>query len=1067
MGTGDNETFADLDQQPNQNNTLPTLSPSGALPEWVGPYRIVSLLGEGGMGLVYLAEQEQPRRQIALKVIRSGMVSDNLRKRFDIEAQILGRLDHPGIAKIYEAVTDKATAWLAMEYVEGLPLDDWAGGDSDLRTRVQLMVDVCEAVHHAHVKAVIHRDLKPPNILVQPNGRPKVLDFGIARVTDPDDPSLAGQTRVGQIMGTPAYMSPEQALHGAAQVDARSDVYTLGVIGWELLAGKLPYEVKGKPIGVVTQILQEAEPPRLPNAPRDLDTIMRRAMAKDPERRYGSAHELGEDLSAWLEDKPIRARPDSLLDQLKRYARKNKVTAALLATLIVSLPVANLVVYNFYRDAVAARLATDNALALLTQRNERLVLLRADAMVEHDPTAAVAWLNQVGQFEDFDQAWSVSLRAQDHGSAVDLLDGHVDEVRWVQSAGQVVISGSYDGTVRFWDREQRTVQVVDLGAPVNRLARSDDGILASGLENGAVQIWQNRVPGSAFMLHGEAEIAWSPDGLLLAAGDEAGGLVLLDRTGQERARTDLGSGIQGLAFSPDGDELAAATNSGTVWRVNTTTLEANPVGRHADAAIAVAWGPSLASGSRSHDMIIWTEPPALRFHSHEVRAVAWSPDGVLASGDRDGRLYLWKDGREVSRFDGPGVVRHLTFSPDGRWLAASGDDRTVRLIEIATRRQITFRGHNARVRHVAFSLDGRELISASSDTTVRVWAVPQTMALRVGPHDKEVRDVVLTADGLATASADGLVRRLNDSAFFTLRGHSDEVEDLDLLPNGTVVSGSRDGTVRLWSEQREVAVYPWIERIDRVAVSSDGLQIAAASRTHAVPYWRLPDGRSEPLEGHKHRVVDVLFSGKTLASASKIGVVIMWQDGVETGRARLDSEPAAMAAHPLGFAVATHDGNIHVLDESGVVLRTEHVHNGAALALDVNPTGEVLSGGADRRVMLSGHSPPREVGTHHGAVTAVAFVGDRYASGSEEGGVTLWTPRGPFRYGKAAGPITVLRDAGDRLVVGAEDPWVRRWPTTVPTTADAAASHLASLSKVRLDADDFLTGGFSALPGRD
>ena len=209
------------------------------IPKTFGAYRIVRVLGEGGMGTVYEAEQDQPRRRVALKVIKPGMAGPELLRRFDLEAQALGRLQHPGIAQIYEAGTADtafgAQPYFAMEYIEGQELPDYIKKyNPNMRARLKLVALVCEAVHHAHQRGLIHRDLKPRNILVTDRGQPKILDFGVARVTD-SDTQATRQTDVGQLIGTLAYMSPEQVLADPLELDIRSDVYALGVILYETL----------------------------------------------------------------------------------------------------------------------------------------------------------------------------------------------------------------------------------------------------------------------------------------------------------------------------------------------------------------------------------------------------------------------------------------------------------------------------------------------------------------------------------------------------------------------------------------------------------------------------------------------------------------------------------------------------------------------------------------------------------------------------------------------------------------------------------------------------------------
>jgi len=233
--------------------------PSGTV---VLRYRVERLLGEGGMGAVYLAHQERPAREVALKLIRPGHTSERMLKRFEHEAEVLGRLLHPGIAQIYEAGTADLGAgpqpFFAMELVRGMPLTEYAAAKGlGTRARLELMARVFDAVQHAHQKGVIHRDLKPGNIQVTEEGEPKVLDFGVARVMDSDVHASSLATDVGQLIGTIPYMSPEQVGGDPAELDTRSDVYALGVVLFELLAGRLPYSLEKKLIHEAARVIRE------------------------------------------------------------------------------------------------------------------------------------------------------------------------------------------------------------------------------------------------------------------------------------------------------------------------------------------------------------------------------------------------------------------------------------------------------------------------------------------------------------------------------------------------------------------------------------------------------------------------------------------------------------------------------------------------------------------------------------------------------------------------------------------------------------------------------------------
>jgi tetratricopeptide (TPR) repeat protein len=314
------------------------------LPPHIGRYRIVRLLAEGGMGAVYEAEQEQPRRTVALKVIKPGLASPELLWRFEQESQALGRLQHPGIAQVHEVGTADTGCgpqpYFAMELIRGESLLEYAKAQElNTRQRLELMAKVCEAVQHAHQRGIIHRDLKPGNILVDERGQPKVVDFGVARVTD-SDARTTRQTDAGRLVGTLAYMSPEQVEADPLEVDTRSDVYALGVILYELLAGRLPYTVRGN-LPEAAETIREEDPAPLSSISRnyrgDIETIVATALEKDKARRYASASDLAADIQRYLKDEPIAARPPSASYQLRKFARRNKVLVAGVAAVFVVL----------------------------------------------------------------------------------------------------------------------------------------------------------------------------------------------------------------------------------------------------------------------------------------------------------------------------------------------------------------------------------------------------------------------------------------------------------------------------------------------------------------------------------------------------------------------------------------------------------------------------------------------------------------------------------------------------------------------------------------------------------
>jgi tetratricopeptide (TPR) repeat protein len=347
------------------STTVQAIKKETRLPTTVGRYRILRLLGEGGMGTVYEAEQELPRRTVALKVIRPGLTSTALLRRFEQESQALARLQHPGIAQIYEAGTADTGSgpqpYFAMEFIRGASLLAYAEAHQlNARQRLELMAKVCEAVHHAHQRGIIHRDLKPANILVDESGQPKILDFGVARATD-SDAHATRQTELGQIVGTLAYMSPEQVLGDPLDLDTRSDVYALGVILFELLAGRLPYTTSGQ-VHQAVQTIREEDPARLSSVSRayrgDIETIVGKALEKDKARRYASAAGMAADIQRYLKNEPITARPPTTAYQLQKFATRHKALVGGMAAVFVVL-IAGIIASTW--EATRARRAEQTA----------------------------------------------------------------------------------------------------------------------------------------------------------------------------------------------------------------------------------------------------------------------------------------------------------------------------------------------------------------------------------------------------------------------------------------------------------------------------------------------------------------------------------------------------------------------------------------------------------------------------------------------------------------------------------------------------------------------------------
>lgn len=341
----------------------------------VGKYCIEKILGVGGMGAVYRATQKKPQRQVALKLIRPGVLSKKSIRRFDLETEILGRLDHPNIAKIYEAGIDplSQSPYFAMEYVDGQELGEYVSEHNlSTRERLELFAKLCDAIQHAHAKGVIHRDLKPANVLVTADREPKVLDFGVARATDSNAKGATQQTNMGQLIGTLYYMSPEQALGDTMNLDTRSDVYALGVVLFEILAGEIPYELEDKPIHDIVRTIESASPIRLskfdPSLSGDIQIIVGKALEKDKEQRYQSVSDLSSDIRRLLANLPILARPPSLVYKTSKFVRRNtRMTIAAACIALIFAFGSGFAINQWARRIQARQLALDNMVTALNE----------------------------------------------------------------------------------------------------------------------------------------------------------------------------------------------------------------------------------------------------------------------------------------------------------------------------------------------------------------------------------------------------------------------------------------------------------------------------------------------------------------------------------------------------------------------------------------------------------------------------------------------------------------------------------------------------------------------------
>src|SRR5262245_45856875 len=445
----------------------------------IGPFTVLRRLGEGGMGTVYLARQEKPAREVALKLLRSAVVSERMLRRFELEAEMLGRLHHPGIAQIHQAGTfatpQGQQPYIAMEFVDGKPVDVYARLHAlTMAQRLELAANICDAVQHAHQKGLVHRDLKPGNILVTADGQPKVLDFGVARAVE-SDVQLTAHTEAGDLVGTLAYMSPEQVGGEPDELDTRSDVYALGVVVYELLTGRLPFEIERKLVHEAVRMIREEEPRRLSTIDQvyrgAVETIVAKALAKEKNRRYQSASALAADLRRFLHDEPIAARPASAFYQLTKFARRHRLVFASLLSIAAALVLgAGIAIWQAVRASAAetraeaqARLAEGREQAARTQQQRAEVqhrLAEQAAAFAQDIFGGLSPYVANGQDTKLLQ---VVLQQTQARIATELRD-----VPEVEAAIRITLGNAYTGLGLYGDADQQLQRVAAVLANLDK-----------------------------------------------------------------------------------------------------------------------------------------------------------------------------------------------------------------------------------------------------------------------------------------------------------------------------------------------------------------------------------------------------------------------------------------------------------------------------------------------------------------------------------------------------------------------------------------------------------------------
>jgi WD40 repeat protein len=987
---------------------------------------VMGELGRGAMGTVFRAWQRQPNRIVALKLLNSGVPAARVRT----EAEAAARLQHGNIVQVFEVKEQAGRTCLVLEYVEGGNLARKIDGRPQPPREAALLVEkLGRAMAYAHAKGVIHRDLKPSNVLLSgpPEAalgqcEPKISDFGLAKLVTGIGVSV---TRTSDILGTPSYMSPEQAGEGK-KIGPAADTYALGAILYECLTGRPPF-LGETVLDTLAQLrTQEPVPPRRlqPKVPRDLETICLKCLEKQPSRRYASCQQLADDLRRYLQGESIQARPVGMLERGRKWAQRRPAAAALLAVslaAVVLLAGGGIYANRQVREQrdVARRQANelDDQLA----RTRRLLftaqLLRVGAVWERDPIQGQQMLEDTASFppDQRDFAWGVLYaRCKRYRLA---LPGHARTVAALayRRDGKLLASGGHDGTVKLWD-------------PVR------------GEELANLHEHSNRV----------VAIAFSPDGATLASGDQDGKIILWDvaRRTVRASLTAPDGAVAALAYSPDGKTLAANGGVGRVGHVTLWDVKARRVrltlqpGTQPRCTVAFSRdGTQVACGSTDRSVRVWdprtgAERRPMRGHAEAVTCVAFSPDGgTLAAGADDGGVRLWDAGTavQVANF-GPvavedGSASAVAISRDGQTLAASYANRlarnpfgpvgphVVQLWDLAKNQPLpALHGHRGSVCALAISPDGRTIATGGGgpDCSVRLWDIavrPERLPLR--GHDGGPGTVVMIPDGRTLLWASRAARPPSrcvdvtvwdaelDEKRWLLQGHWEPIGCLALSRDGRLLATAAGGKedkpeLRLWDLAsgrllRELAAPAGL--MTGLAFSPDGKKLAGSGWERTVSLWDVESGRlRRTLHGHARPVTCVAFSpdGRMLAAgedqAGAAATIRLWD--VENRELMCElaghaGRVTCVAFAPDGQTLASggRDGTIRLWDvggERGPVVLSPGMREVTCLAY--SPNGQTLAaGGASPVVKLYDARMGQErvsLPGHAGGVCFVSFTAD-------------------------------------------------------------------------------------------